>query len=116
MVEVIRALSNPEVAARIDAAVDALDRLLASGSEKPAGRSDPLPLAHGTLRREILQVLRDAHEALRPIEVRRRVERRIGRPVDPHSIVGSLNNGSRDPDVPIVRVSRGRYGIAEWAG
>lgn len=106
--EVIRALSNPEVAARIDAAVDALDRLLARNPDRPAD-ADALPIAHGALRREILQALGDAETALRPIEVRQRLERRLGRPLDPHGVVGSLNNASRDPKVPIVRVGRGRY-------
>lgn len=111
LMEVIRALSNPEVAVRIDAAIEALDRLPASRPEKAVPR-EPIRLGHRALRREILAVLGDAHVALRPIEVRQRVERRLGRCLDPHGIVASLSSGAKSPKVPIVRVECGRYRLA----
>jgi hypothetical protein len=110
-VEVIRALSTPEVASRIDAAVKALDQIPASSiSERPESRQQ-LRLGHRTLRREILAVLEESSEALRPLEVRVRVEQRLGMRIKPHKVVASLNNGAHDPTVPIVRVSRGRYHV-----
>jgi hypothetical protein len=62
-----------------------------------------------------LAVLEDANYALRPLEVRQRVEQRLGQHIEPHTVVASLSSGAKNPKVLIVRVSPGRYRIDKAA-
>lgn len=109
MVDLFRALSNPEVASRVDAAVAALDRILASGAAQPATERGPLPLGHRVLRREAVAVLRDAGGVLRIGAVHEQIEQRLGRPVSRHTLTWSLASAARDPKLPIVKVRPGYY-------
>jgi hypothetical protein len=111
-VAIFRACSNPEVASRINAAVEAYDRIMESIPHLPQ-TPEPLPMAHGALRRAILDVLHEAHGSLRACEVRLRVEQRLERPVSAHSVVVILGKGSRDPNVSVTKTSHGRYQIID---
>jgi hypothetical protein len=107
-----RALSNPEIARRLDAAAAAYERLMASGAEKPVA-PEPLPLRHRALQEAILEALESAGEGLRIREVQLRAEQRLGRPVSNHSVVASLSAAANNPKLPVVKVSPGRYRLLE---
>jgi len=66
----------------------------------------------GAIQAAILEVLREAEDALVPSEVRVRVEERLGRPISQDTISSFLSVACRSVDSPVQRIGRGLYRIA----
>lgn len=57
----------------------------------------------------VLEVLAATSEALRTVDVHRRVEQRLGHPVSWPSIKDALAKQAARPDSRVERIARGRY-------
>lgn len=109
MMRLTGALSNHDVGARLDKALDQKRQApRVERTERPR-----LRLAMGTIQDTALSVLRDADGSLTPKEVRARVEEQLGTPVSQDTISSFLSVGCRSGTLPVLRTGRGRYRIAQ---
>ncbi len=107
------ALSNHDVSACLEGIVGRKRRILRGAQGAEPRPSPRLRLPMGAIQAATLRVLRDAEDALAPSEVRECVEERLRRPISQDTISSFLSVASRSADIPVQRVGRGRYRIAE---
>ena len=105
-VEVLRALSNPEVGVEFDRLTEALNRLGRRLERHRVVAEDPRQ-PYGEVMRTIKTVLAEHPEGLRTVEVRRLVEARLGRELPRSTVKDAL---AASP--AFERLSRGRYRLA----
>ncbi len=67
----------------------------------------------GAIQAATLRVLRETEDALASSEVRECVEERLGRPISQDTISSFLSVACRSVDLPVQRIGRGLYRIAE---
>jgi hypothetical protein len=110
--ELIWALSNPEVQERLPRLKAKLDQIEAGGrSPKPTTLARSLRV--GDVSEAIMRVLTESIEPMRMRDIHTEVERVLGQPVGRSAIKNWLANHVRGDDARLVRLGRGRYRFAE---
>jgi hypothetical protein len=114
--ELLGALSNQELQARLQRLSDKLDRV-AAGKAKPrrSGRADRV-LRAGVVPQLITQVFQGADGPLLVREVHEHVEALLGKPVPRSSIKNWLAKNTGGKNATFVRLRRGRYRLRQQSG
>jgi len=109
--EMIGALSNPEVQERLERLTRKLDQIEAGGAAPrptPPGRS----LRVGAVPEAIVRVLSASVEPMRMRDIQVEVEELIGQSVSRSAVKSCLANHARGEQARLVRLGRGRYRLA----
>ncbi len=108
MVELVGALSNPEVQCRLERLATKLDQIEAEGAAPRhtiLGRS----LRVGAVPEAIMRVLADSVEPKRMRDIHAEVERLLGQSVTRSAVKNYLANNCQGEQPRFVRLARGRY-------
>jgi hypothetical protein len=109
--ELIWALSNPEVQERLPRLKAKLDQIYAGGqAPKPTTLSRRLRV--GDVSAAIMQVLEKSVEPMRMRDIHAEVEWLLGQPVGRSAIKNWLANNACGERAALVRLGRGRYRVA----
>ena len=107
------ALSNHDVGAGLEGALERKRQLppRAQGAEQRLKLRLRLPM--GAIQAAAIEVLQDADDALMPLEVRTRVEKRLQTRISQNTISSFLSVACRSGDSPVQRVGHALYRITE---
>lgn len=109
--ELIGALSNPDVRGRLPRVTAKLDQIKAGGAaRKPTTLTRILRV--GDVSAAIMRVLGESVEPMRMRDIHLEVERLLGQPVGRSAIKNWLANNARGHSPKLVRLERGRYRLA----
>jgi len=107
---------NPQNWSRVEAAARAVRELMDGKRPQMLPSRPILRLPMGTVQATILTVLRHSSGGQRPKEVQLRVEQRLKREVPYDTISTFLSVAAKHKTSPVIRVSKGRYGLAGSSG
>jgi hypothetical protein len=104
--------SNPEIQGRLRQLSDKLDRLAASGAAPCHSARQDRKLRGGLVPNAIERVLADSGKPMRARDVHAEVEELLGMSVPTSSVKNWLAKQVQDQQPRVVRLGRGRYGLA----
>ena len=107
MVDLTRALSNPDVKLMLERLASLRSELLASANDPVV--SAPLPMRAGAITNAASVVLVNASGPMHVSDIRSAVERLLSMEVSRHSVNSALWKGSMGEKARFVRVKRGWY-------
>ena len=111
--ELLGALSNPDVQERLELLSDKLDRLASSDAKHRRSSRKDQKLRPGVVLDAVISVLSSAEQPLRPAEVQELVAVLLGRSVAYSAVKACLADKSTGADAPFERVRRGHYRLLE---
>jgi len=115
--DVIKALSDPDTQKRLRTLSEELAKLRASKA-KPRKIKSQRKRAHrpGWVVKAVIEVMAGQVKALHVVEIHKLAEQHVGEPVSLNSVNDVLATHCSGPEALFMRVSRGRYVLAETEG
>jgi hypothetical protein len=107
--ELVEALSNSETQDELGRLAQKLEQIAASEARPRSSARLDLRLRSGLVPKAIMQVLGEAVEPMRMMDIHAEVERVLGRPVSRSAIKNWLAGHTGGEQALFVRISRGRY-------